>query len=480
MFANMFANFVERVKSEERKSTVMHTTISVILDTRRMKKGGSYPLKLQVTSNRKTRHFPTIFNLSQTDYDKLFSPRIHSELQRVRDGIKRIQKEGEEFIENMEVFSFFLFQRDFVGHHELLKRRKFEEEEEPQPGSEDGFDLSVFYKRFPLLKEASLPQQSIGAVYKTCIKNLIREERIGTAIAYKDSYNSIFQFRGNVLFAEVTVSFLHQYEKWMLKKGRSRTTIGIKLRNLRAVFNEAIAGGIIRKEKCYPFGKRKYQIPTGKNTKKALEQEDIAKIYYCEPQSPILQKAKDFWLFLYFANGMNPKDVVHLKWKNIEGEYFVFHRAKTERTTRADPRPITVYITEDMQRVIDRYSTKEKNGDNYVFPFMDAELDVLKQYERVPLFTRFINDGMKEICKELGIEKTVTTIVSRHSFSTQLKRSGVSTEFIQEALGHTDKRTTENYLNSFENEVKKQYAQNLMAFKKVNKPGQSLMLHESS
>lgn len=287
------------------------------------------------------------------------------------------------------------------------------------------------------------------------------------------------QFRSNVLFAEVTVSFLHQYEKWMLKKGRSRTTIGIKLRNLRAVFNEAIAVGIIRKEKCYPFGKRKYQIPTGKNTKKALEQDDIAKIYFYEPASSVLQKAKDVWLFLYFGNGMNPKDVVYLKWKNIEGEYFVFNRAKTERTTRADPRPITVYITEDMQQIIQKYSTKNKAPDNYVFPFMDAELNVLKQYERVPLFTRFINDGMKEICKELGIEKNVTTIVSRHTFSTQLKRSGVSTELIQEALGHTDKRTTENYLNSFENEVKKQYAQNLMAFKKKEVHNDFPQIHQS-
>jgi len=49
---------------------------------------------------------------------------------------------------------------------------------------------------------------------------------------------------------------------------------------------------------------------------------------------------------------------------------------------------------------------------------------------------------MKEICEQLGIDKQVTTIVSRHTLSTQLKRSGVSVEYIQETLGHTDKRTT--------------------------------------
>ncbi len=45
-----------------------------------------------------------------------------------------------------------------------------------------------------------------------------------------------------------------------------------------------------------------------------------------------------------------------------------------------------------------------------------------------------------------------------------MKRSGVSTEFIQEALGHTDIRTTENYLDSFEKVIKKEYAARLLAF----------------
>ena len=46
-----------------------------------------------------------------------------------------------------------------------------------------------------------------------------------------------------------------------------------------------------------------------------------------------------------------------------------------------------------------------------------------------------------------------------------MKNSGAGTEFIQEALGHTDKRTTENCLDSFEKEIKKEYAGKLTSFK---------------
>ena len=66
---------------------------------------------------------------------------------------------------------------------------------------------------------------------------------------------------------------------------------------------------------------------------------------------------------------------------------------------------------------------------------------------------------------KLGIDKKATTYVARHTFSTILKRSGASTEYIQEALGHADIKTTESYLDSFEKEVKKDFAGRLTSFK---------------
>jgi site-specific recombinase XerD len=45
-----------------------------------------------------------------------------------------------------------------------------------------------------------------------------------------------------------------------------------------------------------------------------------------------------------------------------------------------------------------------------------------------------------------------------------LKRSGAPIEFISESLGHKDLRTTENYLGSFEDDIKESYQKQLLNF----------------
>jgi site-specific recombinase XerD len=64
--------------------------------------------------------------------------------------------------------------------------------------------------------------------------------------------------------------------------------------------------------------------------------------------------------------------------------------------------------------------------------------------------TKTINKYMKLIAAELKINKEVTTYFARHSFATVLRNSGASMEFISEALGHSDMKTTKNYLAGFE------------------------------
>lgn len=68
--------------------------------------------------------------------------------------------------------------------------------------------------------------------------------------------------------------------------------------------------------------------------------------------------ARDIWLFLYRANGMNYADLIRLKWKNIEGKYIIFTRMKTKNTRKNNVKDIVVPISINLQKIINKVGVK--------------------------------------------------------------------------------------------------------------------------
>ncbi len=105
--------------------------------------------------------------------------------------------------------------------------------------------------------------------------------------------------------------------------------------------------------------------------------------------------------------------------------------------------------------------------EDYLFPILPTAVTPEKQFKLIKQFTKMVNDYIKKIAEHVGITKPVTTYYARHSFATILRRSGASTEFIGESLGHTSSKTTASYLDSFENETKKEWSMVLTNFEKT-------------
>ncbi len=427
-------------------------------------KGKVFPVKLRIIHQRKPKDFATIYSLSEEDYAKLKAPNVSLTLQQVREDLRKIQTQADEFIRKNHPFSFFEFIRDVIDDNLLFRRRKMEVPDGPEVVPSN-FDFEPYFQKFPILLEDHSEVGTISGVFCTIIKQLITENRLGSAFKYRDSYRSLIKYAGNARFKDIDVAWLRRYEAHMLKEGKSKTTVGMVLRNLRTVFNEANHIGIINKQKCYPFGRRKYLIPTSRRTPKALGLEEIGMIYNYKTSCKSEEYAKSLWLFSYFGNGMNTKDLAHLKYKNIEGDFLTFDRAKTELTARGNHKSITVFLNEDMKAIIEKWGNKDRLPQNYIFPILKPDLGPLEMYKAVPIATRFINDWMMKIGKKLGFDLKLSTIVSRHSFSTRLKHAGVSTAFIQDSLGHMDIRTTENYLSAFDKESIKEHSGRLSDFK---------------
>ena len=62
------------------------------------------------------------------------------------------------------------------------------------------------------------------------------------------------------------------------------------------------------------------------------------------------------------------------------------------------------------------------------------------------------NKELKELAKLANVAKSVSSYTLRHSYATNLKQLGVSTEKISESLGHSNVDITNSYLKLFETE----------------------------
>lgn len=444
----------------------MPVTIVIRTDERRAKKHDKFPVKMWITHERVSIPYQTIYDLSREDFEKFSSPNVGKVLKAIRDDLKALEEDAATFIKGLDPFNFIEFEKLFVRRNpRFRKRKKFSKTIDIATAAlqvtDQEFDFTPYLKRFPLLGNASSTEDSLSFLYCSYIKQLIMEKSIGNASSCHCSYVSLSKFNGDVKISQVTVTYLKQYEAWMKLRSKSQTTVGIYLRALRTIFNEAVASNVISDNR-YPFGRRKYIIPTGSNVKKAIDLNWISEMFNYEPTHEKEAIAKDFWFFCYLGNGMNPKDMVNLKEKNIRNELIVFERSKTQRTARKESPTITFFLTEELKVIIGRRGNKGRKKDDYIFPILEAGLTPLEEFTRVQQFIKFMNLWMGKIAQKLGMPQKPLAMEARHSFATIMRDSGARTEFIQEALGHKDSKTTQAYLDSFPLDVKKQFAKRLL------------------
>jgi integrase/recombinase XerD len=216
----------------------------------------------------------------------------------------------------------------------------------------------------------------------------------------------------------------------------------------------------------YPFGRRKYIIPTGRNMKRALNIDQIRQIFHYQTEAgSSLEKAKDFWMFSYLCNGMNMADVARLRWFNVSPDTISFQREKTKRTKRDKPIAIMVVRNPQINALIAKWGKAEaKTYNGYLFGILALTDQREPARLKVELFTHFVNEWMKGLGKELCFDLSVTTYVPRHSFATILVRSGAPLAMAKQTLGHASIATTEKYFAGFDLAAQVEYAKALVNF----------------
>lgn len=320
------------------------------------------------------------------------------------------------------------------------------------------------YTAETLVKEQTREQiqsETVESFYLRTVEQLKREGAVGNAYAYLNSYNVLKSFNRDkplhFTFSRIDADYLEKFEEWMRARGNKDTSMSFQMRTLRAVFNRAIKLKAVAREKN-PFTDYKISRFNTRTPKRALSKTDVMKIVDadCSAESDSCRLAQSVFTFSYLCGGISFVDVANLTPDNIVDGRLSYNRQKTHGA-------IHVPLSERAMRIVDSYAEAcERSG--YLFPILDSRRHTMpmQKRNRVHKVCHQVNTELRQLARRLNISGEVTTYCARHSFATVLKKSGVNIGIISEALGHHSLKTTQIYLDSFENSQIDAAMQNLL------------------
>ena len=278
------------------------------------------------------------------------------------------------------------------------------------------------------IKEHSAPSAKFIDFGEEIVNNSTRKEH--TKESYKTFFRNLQLFKKDVLLSEIDYNFIVKYNNWLKQQNIMPNTIIGRLRNFKAVLNEAKRRKLITEN---PFDN--FKIPPMTNKKGYLTKNDIKKLEDIKLEGKE-NKVRDAFLFAIYT-GLRFSDVTTLKNEHIVNGWLKKKMIKTEHKLEI---PIDTL-------------------------FDGKAIGILEKYKTVEKFSKGIgangatNQTLKTIAQKAKLSRIPTFHMARHTFATILLEDGVPVTTIQKLLGHTKISTTMIYSeineNTIQNDIKK-------------------------
>lgn len=400
----------------------MALNIKLVLDKRRAKADGTYPLVMRIIYNRKSTNIPLGHYLLEEDWDEQ------------KERIKRSTK----VVDNISRFNKIL-EKKRIHAYDIINKLE-----------DEGLivNMSITDIKNTIIDKPKLDRKITVFQF---IEKMIEEKREarkdGMARIYKDLLNKLKKTTNgkDLKFENINYAFLTDMEKQHLARGSGYGSLSVYLRTLRALYNVAIKLSYVDK-KHYPF--REYKIKNSDPARKALSEDVFNKFREIDlPKDSHLYRTKQLFLASFYMRGMNWMDMAYLRVSNIQGN---FERINYIR--RKTGKPFSIKISPQLKEILLGFLPPKYNQDSFIFPILSNQPDETKYNDTITNKRKRLNKYLKKITEMYHIP-SFTIYSARHTWATLGKLKGVPTAILQESLGHKTEAITQTYLDSFSNEV---------------------------
>lgn len=262
--------------------------------------------------------------------------------------------------------------------------------------------------------------------FTTCFQRFINgKENNGTKGIYKHTLDRIRVFDPNIdkkSFEDIDLKWLTDFEAFCAQTA-SKNARNIHLRNIRAVFNNAIDYEITT---AYPF--RRFKIRPEATRKRSLTVEELRKLFDY-PVEPYAEIYRDCFKLIFMLCGINTVDLHGLKAITKDGR-IEYKRAKTHRLYSIKVEPEAMAIIQKYQGTTGLLCIADRWSDSRNFRHQ-----LNKALQRIGEVERKGRGGKKIIAAEF---EGLTSYCARHSWATIAYEIGIPKDVIAQALGHSD------------------------------------------
>ena len=209
-------------------------------------------------------------------------------------------------------------------------------------------------------------------------------------------------------FEDINKAWLDGFFRWCAKTSPSINARNIHLRNIRAVFNDAIDNDVTS---AYPF--RRMHITPVETPKRNLPVDTLRKIFTAEIE-PWRRRYYDAFRLSFLLIGMNIVDLCSLTPDQYKGGRIQYNRRKTHRL-------YDIKVEREAREIIER-----NRGDGLLLSWAEGRTSYRQFAAKV---NKFLPDN-------------ITTYYARHTWATIAAALDVPDDVISQALGHAARNST--------------------------------------
>lgn len=255
---------------------------------------------------------------------------------------------------------------------------------------------------------------------------------------YETTLNSFTRFYNqleDIPLEDIDSELMLEYENYLKIKGLTPNSTSFYMRNLRAIYNQAVERNLTPQK--FPF--RHVYTGIEKTIKRAVSLKTIRQIKELDLSPyPLLDYARDLFLFSFYTRGMSFVDMAFLRKKDLQNGILAYRRRKTGQQ-------LFIKWEKPMQAIIDKYDTQKSP---YLLPII--KIVGSNEWRQYKTAAHLVNKKLKHLGTRLGINIGLTMYVARHAWASIAKSKNISISIISEAMGHDSENTTRIYLASLD------------------------------